>query len=188
MQRTSLIVIAQVCFGLTAARGSDATTPVDYTQRNAPFAPGASVTPDKKAITLDTAVADKRVDKTIIDKQPAAVGDRRAAIDVTETRAKTVRDKDSRRPEAVEEPRSAFDHREASISTADDTKRPPLVTKYQDSLKAASATNMARFPALDHATTAKINRFVFRKNSSEPSAVTPGAAVTPAAGGSLPQK
>ena len=188
MQRTSLIVIAQVCFGLTAAHGSDATTPIDYAQRNAPFAPGASVTPDKKAITADTALAEKRVDKTVVDKQPAAVGDRRAAIDVGETRAKTVRDKDSRRPETVEEPRSAFDHRAAAISTAGDTQKPPLVTKFQDSLKAASATNMARFPALDHATTAKINRFVFRKNSSEPSSVTGGTAVTPAASGPLPQK
>ena len=63
-----------------------------------------------------------------------------------------VREKQSHRVEPVEVPRSAFDHRTATISTGGDTKQPPLVRKYQDSLVAASATNMARFPALDRAT------------------------------------
>jgi hypothetical protein len=62
------------------------------------------------------------------------------------------------------------------------------VAKYQDGLTSASATNMARFPAVDRATGAKINRFVFRKNPDEVSAVTGGAEVTPAAGGSVIRK
>ena len=52
----------------------------------------------------------------------------------------------------------------------------------------ASATNMARFPALGSATGAKINRFVFRKNPEDAKAATDGATVTPAAGGSVLQK
>ena len=47
---------------------------------------------------------------------------------------------------------------------------------------------MARFPALDRATGAKINRFVFRKNAPDTAVALDGAAVTPAAGGATVQK
>jgi hypothetical protein len=46
---------------------------------------------------------------------------------------------------------------------------------------------MARFPAVDRATNAKINRFVFRRNPGEGAPATDGATVTPAAG-SVPVK
>jgi hypothetical protein len=174
--------------GGLAARGADATTPVDYTQRNDTFAPAATVTPEKQGLKRADSVQEKRVEKNTIEKQPAAVGDRRAAINVEEAREKNVREKQSSRPATVEPPRSVFDHREAAITTAADTRKPPVVAKYQDSLAAASASNMARFPALDRATAAKVNRFVFRKNAPEPSPVTGDASVTPAAGGSPVQK
>ncbi len=183
--------IAFACLTLTGgglAAAADATSPVDYTQRNSPFAPAASVTPDKQVPETNATVQDKRVDKNVVDKKPAAVGDRRAAIDLTETREKNVREKDSRRPEKVEQPTSAFNHRESRISTADEMKKPPTVSKYQDSLTSASATNMARFPALDGAAGAKINRFVFRKNGSSPSTALDGAPVTPAGGAAEVQK
>jgi len=190
MKSPSLIVAASLSLWCGRAVGAgDATAPVDYTQRNGTFAPGATVTPDKKELTRDTAVQDKRVEKTTIDKQTSALGDRRAAIDVQETHEKDVREKDSHRPEAVEQSMNAFNHRESSITTASDTKKPPLVTKYQDSLVSASASNMARFPAFDGATTAKINRFVFRKNSPDssakgPASLTGDAPVTPVGGAS----
>jgi hypothetical protein len=189
MKLSGLIAAASLSgFSFLPARASDATKPVDYTQRNDPFAPAATITPEKKELPRADAIQDKRVEKTTIDKQPAAIGDRRAAIDVQETREKKVREKNSLRPETVEQPMSAFNHREATITTAADTKKPPTVAKYQDSLTAASASNMARFPALDRATTVKINRFVFKKNSSEAAPVTADAPVTPAAGGSPVQK
>jgi hypothetical protein len=74
------------------------------------------------------------------------------------------------------------------MSTAADSNKPQLITKYQDGLTSASATNMARFPALDRATGAKINRFVFRKNAPDPAVALDGAAITPAAGGATVQK
>ena len=76
---------------------------------------------------------------------------------------------------------SPLDHRPAGVSTGGDTVRPPAVAKFQDSLNAASASNMARFPADGAAVTGKVNRFVFRKNGAEGAPVTAGAAVTPAA-------
>ena len=169
---------------LTSLRAADATTPVDYTQRNGPFAPGATIPVEKKILSMADSVQGKRVETHPIEKIPAAVGDRRAAIDMTEAQPKTILPKDSHRPEAIERRVNAFNHREAAITTAAEAKRPPTVAKYQDSLSAASATNMARFPAVGRATTAKINRFVFRKNGADASLANAAAAVTPAAGGS----
>ena len=163
-------------------RAADATTPVDYAQRNAPFAPVATVTPEKKPLPRAPIIQEQRVELGTIDKQPAAVGDRRAAIEVQAAREKSVREKDSHRPEAAGPAVSQFNHRESAIATATGTTKPPVVAKYQDSLTAASAANMARFPALDRATTAKINRFVFRKNAPDSPALTGDASVTPAGG------
>jgi hypothetical protein len=174
--------------GVAIGRASDATQPVDYTQRNDAFAPAATVAPGTRTPQLDSAVQDKRVETTTLDKKSAALGDRRAAIDVQETSKKAVREKESYRPEGQEQTMSAFNHREAPMATATDTKKPPLVTKFQDSLTSASAVNMARFPAAGGATTAKINRFVFRKNAPDSAAALGGAVVTPAAGGSPVQK
>jgi len=183
-----ITLVSLTLTGVTRALAADATSPVDYTQRNTPFAPAGNVTPDKRVPETNSTVQDKRVERDVLDKKPAAVGDRRSAVDVTETRDKTIREKESRRPEKVDQPTSTFNHRESRISTADDTKNPPMVSKYQDSLTFASATNMARFPALDGAAGAKINRFVFRKNGSTPSTALDGAPVTPAAGAAAGQK
>ena len=184
MKLPRLIVLASVSIGgLVAGRAADATSPVDYTQRNAPFAPAATVSPDKKSPQLDEAVQTKRLETTVLDKPSSFLGDRRAAIDVQETRDKLVLEKASHRPGASVQPMSAFNHREASFTTGADARKPELVSRYQDSLKAASASNLARFPALGRATTAKINRFVFRKNAPDSAAALGDATISPAAGG-----
>jgi hypothetical protein len=187
MKPSGLLVLA--IFGCACSvRAADVTTPVDYTERNTPFAPEGSITPQKKAPVTNTSLQEKRVEKTTVDKKTSPLADRRAPVDVKETREKQVREKDSHRPETVEQPTSAFNHRTAAISTSGDTTKPPIVAKYQDGLTAASAANMARFPAMDRATSAKINRFVFRKNPSEPSAAVSGSPVTPVAGGATVEK
>jgi hypothetical protein len=116
------------------------------------------------------------------------VGERRAAIDLAESREKTVREKETRSLERLDQPLSGYNQKPAAISTGSDTTKPPTVTRYQESLAAASATNMARFPALDGSTSAKINRFVFRKNPTDADRALEGALVTPAAGGSSLRK
>ena len=185
---TGPIIFSLLAACVAPACAADATSPVDYTQRNAPYAPAGSVSPDKKTPETNTTVQEKRVEKITIEKQTSAIGERRAAVEMKEAREKNVREKDSRRPEKIDQPTSAYNHRPAAISTAADTTKPPSVTKYQDSLTAASTSNMARFPAVDGATGAKINRFVFRKNPEEKGAITSGAAVTPAAGGAVLSK
>jgi hypothetical protein len=188
MMPSGFAVIAGFALCAVVARAADATSPVDYTQRNTPFAPAGSIAPEKQAPKKNETLQEKRVPVTTIDKATSPLGERRAPIDVKETREKNVREKDSHRPETLEQPKSDYNQRRATISTQTDTVKPPLVSKYQDKLAAASATNMARFPAMDRATGAKINRFVFQKNPPESSVVSGAASVTPAAGGSVIQK
>lgn len=183
MKLPSLIGSASLSFFCLAMARADPTAPVDLTQRNGGFAPAETVSTEKKPPVRDAAVQDKRVEKTTFEKTMAAVGDRRAAIEVQETRDKTIREKKSSRPEAMDQAISPFNHREAAIATATDTTKPPMVAKYQDGLTAATAVKQTKFSALDRATTAKLNRFVFHKNSPEAAPVTAGASVTPAAGG-----
>jgi len=183
-----LLVLAALGLCIAEARAADATSPVDYTQRNAPYTPAATVTPEKQTPATNKTVQEKRVEPTKVEKTSSPLADRRARIDVKESREKQVRDKDSHRPEGIEQPTSALNHRQAAISTAADTSKPPMVAKYQDRLTDASATNMARFPAIDRATNAKINRFVFRKNPEDTVSAIGGATVTPAAGGAAVRK
>lgn len=183
------LVLACLAFGgLAVGRAAEATAAVDPAQRNAAFAPAATVTPGTSTPQLDSAVQNQRVTPATVDKKSSDLGDRRAAIDVQETRDKTVREKDSHRPEAPEPAMNAFNRRESTIATATDSKKPELVTRYQSSLTAASASNMARFPAADRTTTGKINRFVFRKNAPDSAHALEGAPVTTAAGGSAGTK
>lgn len=176
-----LFSLLPVLAGVT--RAADATTPIDYTQRNEAFAPAASVPMQKKDLPTAEAIQGRKVEKTVNErKMLEAPGERRSGIEVGEARDKNVVNKDVRQPEKIERSVSAFNQKPAAITTAGDTTKPPLVSKFQDRLTAASASNMARFPALDGATGAKINRFVFRKNGDDNSALTNGAPVTPAAG------
>lgn len=177
------VAIATASVALTwVAYGADATSPVDYTRRNGPFAPGSPVTTEKTTPAADRTLEDRRVEKPTVRKPAAVIGDRRAAVDVMETNPKAVQAPTKRETEIVSVPTSALDHRAAAISTAADTRKPARVTQYQEEMAAASARMMAAYPALDRATTAKINRFVFRKNN--PDVVVPDSTrVTPAAGG-----
>lgn len=188
MRKSLLAVITTLGVGAFSGFAADATTPIDYRQRNEPYAPADSVAAEKQKPATNRSVQDKRVDKATIEKKTSPLRDQQAAIEMKETRPKEVREKDSRRPEATEHVTSGFDHRQARISTTGDTSKPPTVAKYQDSLAAASATNMAKYPAMDKATSAKINRFVFRKNPIDASAAVNGRPVTPAAGGAVLQK
>ncbi|MCX6955825.1 MAG: hypothetical protein NTV51_27080 [Verrucomicrobia bacterium] len=189
MKLPGFIVLASLTLtGAMTARAADATAPVDYTQRNTPYAPAASVSPEKKAPEPDAKVQEKRVDKTVVDKKPAAVGDRRAAIDTKEAREKNVREKDSHTPEKVDQPTSAYNQRESSLTPGANVTRLPMIAKYQDSLTASNVTTTSRTTATDRATAAKINRFVYRKNAPDTSVALEGASVTPAAGGAAVKK
>ena len=184
MRRPSVVFFASFLL-CCAARAADATSPIDYTDRNVPFTPGGNVQPNKRTPEINQATQQKRVTPPTVEKQQSAIGERRAAIDMTESRDKVVHEKEVRTPEKLEQPKTGFDQQRARITTAGNTNKPPTVSKYQDSLVAASASNMARYPAVSAKTSTKVNRFVFRKNGGELSDAPSRASVTPAAGGSV---
>ncbi|MEO5960266.1 MAG: hypothetical protein ABIZ49_07665, partial [Opitutaceae bacterium] len=187
MKLFRVVALASLSLAPAASRAAEATSPLDPAQRNAAFSPAATVTPAVQTPQSNRAVQDRRVETSVREKLPAAVGDRRAPIGLQEAEQKRVQEKQSQRPRVVDVPASAFNHRTAAISTAASTKDFPRVAKYQDSLTAASATNMARFPASGPATVTTINRFVFRKNAPESPPVAANAVVVPA-GGVAPPK
>jgi hypothetical protein len=186
--KPATLALAATLSAITCQAGAaDATSPIDYTQRNGALTPAPTPGAEKKKPAINSSVQEKRVEKPAVEKKISPLRDRQAAVEVTEAKPKQVREKDSHRPEVIEQEKSRFNHQTAAIATGSDTTKPPMVARYQDSLTAATATNMARFPAMDRGATAKINRFVFRKNPPEASPVASGV-VVPAAGGSSLQK
>ncbi len=170
----------------TGGAAADATSPVDPARRNEAFAPGGTVTPARRTPTdeANDSLQARRFGTEVVPRKESPLDGRRSPLDVQEARPKEVQDKVSTRPQAPQPRRSALDHRPAEIATSQQVT-PPKVARFQESLDAASAANMARFPALDQATTVKLNRFVFRKNPPEAGGALPGAPVTPA-GGRIP--
>ena len=184
----TLVFLAASVLWVSSGSAADATRPIDCTDRNEPYAPAESIASKKQKPSGNSAVQDKRVDHPTLEKKKSGLREREAPLDVRETHSKEVREKQSHRPEAIEHPKSGYNQRLSSIDTRSDATKPPMVVKYQDSLAAASAANMARFPAVDRATTAKINRFVFRKNPPDSSAPMKTGAAVPAAGSPVIKK
>ena len=189
MKLSGLFVFASFGLPLAALPGAEAaSSSVDYERRNTRFEAAAPAVADVQAPAINSTLQERRVStRTVRPAADPAAADR-TAIDVTEAREKTVREKEVRAPEVIRFPRAdvsppAVEWRAPSGRTV----KPPLVSKYQDSLVAASAANWARFPVRERGTQAKINRFVFRKNAGEPAANS-SPKIVPAAGGSAVQK
>jgi len=122
-----------------------------------------------------------------IERKDSTLGDKRAPIDVTETREKTIIDrKDFPKPEVRDREMNRHDGEKARIQPeGDQIKTFDKVTKYQSRMNDADNTKFRRQPTLEKRTTFdKINRFVFRRNG--PGTEDGKPMVTPAAGGPPP--
>ncbi len=183
MMPSGSVVLASMCVIFSDSHAADSTRPIDYTDRNATYAPGATVKPAARPPVIADDIQRKRVNPPTVNKTTTPAGERRAPVEVVEAGEKRVQSKAKITPEKTVPNPSALGQKRAGINVAN-TVTPPLVAKYQDSLVAASAANSAHFAALDQRTTAKINRFIFRKNGADLSGSAIGAPVVPAAGGS----
>ncbi|MBC7366384.1 MAG: hypothetical protein H7343_06150 [Undibacterium sp.] len=171
--------------GLASSSSVHAADPakVDYSERNTPYAPVPSVSPDKRAPELNTTLQNRRIAPAVLDRPIAAVGSRQAAIDITETKAKNLVTPDARRPEARTLEMNAFDHRESRFQPDAAHDGPKLAARYQSALTSARSTNVTSAPAVGAGTTARVNRFVFHRNTATPLGTT--SAVTPAGGSTV---
>lgn len=182
MKLPGALVLAAL--GLASSSPSRAADPakVEYSERNTPFAPASTVTPAKRAPAINRTVQDQRINPTVNPPESAPAADRLATTAVTETRDKSLITTDSRRPESAPVERNAFDQRRARVQTATDTKQPQLVERYRTSISAETMSHQGRLAAADIGTTARVNRFVFRRNTATPQGT---AASTPAGGPSV---
>jgi hypothetical protein len=122
-----------------------------------------------------------------IGRKDAAVGDKRAAIDITETREKNIVDrKDYPKPEVREREMNNHDGEKSSIQPkGDQVIAYDKVSKYQSRMADADSGQFQRKPSLEKRTTfEKLNRFVFKRNS--PGSENGKAVVTQVAGGPAP--
>jgi hypothetical protein len=149
-------------------------TPVNSTPATAPYATPAPITPGPRSPEVNPAFREREIEKPVIPAAPSHPADRPAALDTVDPRALPVQEKNVREREVSPLTGRAIERRFAPISTADDRRPNPVVARFQDSLRIASEANMSRFPAIGRATTAKINRFVFRKNAPDTPLPQPG--------------
>lgn len=184
MRLSSVATFASVC-GLTAAGfAANATAPLDVRQRHDAIVPGAPVQPAIRQPASNAAVQDQRVTPPRVSFPAASTpGAERAHLPGAVNAAEQRRAVETQRPSAIERVTSPIDKKPAELTRSPNTVRPELVTRYQESLTAASAANMARFPAAGQVTRTKINRFVFRRNGGA-AAVTPDSAAEAVRAGS----
>jgi hypothetical protein len=136
---------------------------------------------------VNSSLQKKRPSFPTLEKAPAAVGERRATVDVAETHPKKILtpDRQQLQPASRSPDLSPLNHQPARISTADDSRKPALVAKYQERLAAANAVSIGRTPALDRGGAGRLNRFVFRHNPPAPlPSPSTAAPIDPAPAGS----
>lgn len=189
MKLPGALVLAAL--GIASSSPSRAADPakVEYSERNTPFAPASTVAPAKQAPELNRSVQDSRVRPAVTAPDSAPAADRRASTPVAEARTKTLVTPDSHRPETVPVERNAYDQRRSRFQTATDTKQPQLVERYRTNIAAETMSHQGRLSAGDVGTTARVNRFVFRRNQSASPQGT--SAAVPAGGrviGSTPSR
>lgn len=103
-----------------------------------------------------------------VQRKDAVVGERRAPIDMKESRGKTVIDrKDYPKPEVRDRELNRHDGEKSRIQPDGDMVRKyDTVSKYQDGMKDAKTAAIQRQPKLEKRTTfEKLNRFIFKRNS-----------------------
>jgi len=156
---------------LTTGRAADPAK-VDYGQRHDAFAPAVGIAPEKRRPEANSTVQDRRVIPSVSTPAPGVTDLRRAPINMEEAREKRLVAPASNRPEATA-PRvlSPQNHREYQVRPGAALREPQMVARYQEALTSANATQQTRSAALDAGTTARVNRFVFRRNVAAPPGV-----------------
>lgn len=123
----------------------------------------------------------------VIERKDAAVGERRAPIDMVEKREKTIIDRKAYpKPDVRERELNRHDGEKSRIQpTGDMVKSYDKVSKYQGRMTDAETAAAQRQPKFEKRTTfEKLNRFIFKRNGPGTPDGTP--MVTPAAGGPAP--
>lgn len=123
----------------------------------------------------------------VIERKDAIVGERRAPIDMSETREKEIIDRKTYpKPEVRDHQVNRHDGEKSRIQPRGDmVKKYDTVTKYQDRMADAKTATALREPKFEKRTSFdKLNRFIFKRNG--PGTPDGRPMVTPAGGGATP--
>jgi hypothetical protein len=191
-----LLAAALAALGVVGARAADPAQ-FDPSKQNDQLAPTPERTdtrlaPNQEAnqrpIERNDHLQDQRFkapDK--IERKDAAVGEKRAPIEMKETRDKAlIERKDAPKPELKTWDKNRQSGEKFNRQpTGDDVKKYEMADKYQGRMSDAKTAAAQRQPKLEKRTTFEsINRFLFKRNG--PGAPDGKAMVTPAAGGPNP--
>jgi hypothetical protein len=177
MRVTPLLFIA-VSVALPLGLRAEDVTKVDAAQRNTDLAP----TPESSDTRLSPGretnqrpflrnehLQDQRFSAPEnFERKEAIVGERRAPIDITETREKNIIErKDFTKPEVRDRELNRHDGEKSFIQPkGDQVKKYDTVSKYQSRMADADSGQFQRKPSLEKRTTfEKLNRFIFKRNA-----------------------
>lgn len=163
-----LLLAAAMC--MTAASAYSAPGRMDPSKR-------ARVSTEKKAELPGTVemkqqevLQDRRFSTgDVRDKKTAVVGERRSAIDVTETRDKKMApSRDLIEPDQMPRKESVWNRKQSRFSTSEDAYRSRVATRFQEKIGDASPFPQPASGVTDQRTTfSRVNRFAFRKNGDQ---------------------
>ena len=158
------LIFAAISFGDIVLIASN---PVDFTQRNDQFAPVQTIAPEISVPKKNDRLQNRRVDYLVKDKKLNDVGDQRAAINVSENQAKTVRHVEVYPPQLDGVmPMRALNQRASASDPKTNLAAPTHVAKYQNGL--THATTLCPSPTFQKRTTfGRLNRFIINQNPSD---------------------
>ena len=191
-----LLVAALGGVGVVGVRADDPSK-FDPAKQNDQLAPTAERTdtrlaPNQEANQRPIERNDRLQDQRFkapekIERKDAVVGEKRAPIDIKETRDKNlIERKDAPKPELKTWDKNRHDGEKYNRQPkGDEVKKYEMVDKYQSRMTDAKSAAAQRQPKLEKRTTFEsINRFLFKRNG--PGTPDGQAMVTPAAGGPNP--
>jgi len=147
-----------------------------------------AILPENPELKRNEVLLDKRIETKILPRKDAVVGERRSALVVEESREKKQFATPERKKfDIIERRDSPWAGKVSRYSTAEDSYRSQVATRFQDKIGDASPISQEVRPVVSQRTTFdKINRFAFRKNADQAVSVTAaGSGRAPAdAGGS----
>lgn len=162
---------------LSAAPGK-----LDTTKRARTSTEQKAVLPEQVPMQKNDVLQERRVEREVMPRRDALVGERRSTITVEEEREKEMfRTPDRPQYEQIERKDSPWAGKQSRFSTAEDGYRSRVATRFQDKIGDASPINSKATPVIEQRTTfSRINRFAFRKNADQTIEATTAGSERPA--------
>lgn len=155
---------------------------LDTTKRSRTSTEQKAVLPEQVPIQQNEVLQERRVEREVLPRRDALVGERRSSIAVEEGREKELfRTPDRPQYEQIERKDSPWAGKKSKFSTAEDAYRSRVATRFQDKIGDASPMYSDVKPVVEQRTTfSRINRFAFRKNGDQTIEATTAGSERPA--------